>query len=81
MSAISARRKQGSYSTGMPHTTEATLQSAGMLSLIPHLEQNLGTFYPISGMISITNALHKLAERKEPVLFQQPGGKDHSSWG
>ena len=39
-------------------------KAPGMLSLIPHLEQNLGTFYPIGGMISISNALHKLAEKK-----------------
>ena len=56
------------------------LQSAGYAEPDPHLEQNLGTFYPISGMISITNALHKLAEKeRSPFLFQQPGGKDHSS--
>ena len=36
-------------------------QAPGMLSLIPHLEQNEGTFYPKGGMISITTALHKLA--------------------
>lgn len=36
-------------------------QAPGMLSLIPHLEQNLGTFYPEGGMISIANALYKLA--------------------
>jgi phytoene desaturase len=35
----------------------------GMLSLIPHLEQNEGTFYPFGGMISITNALVKLAKK------------------
>jgi phytoene desaturase len=35
-----------------------------MLSMIPHLEQNEGTFYPEGGMISITNALHKLALKK-----------------
>jgi len=39
-------------------------QAPGMLSLIPHLEQNEGTFYPKGGMISITNALHKLALKK-----------------
>ena len=36
----------------------------GMLSLIPHLEQNEGTFYPEGGMISITNALYQLAIKK-----------------
>lgn len=37
-------------------------KAPGMLSLIPHLEQNQGTYYPVGGMISITNALHRLAE-------------------
>jgi phytoene dehydrogenase-like protein len=35
-----------------------------MLSLIPHLEQNMGTYYPNGGMISITNALYELALAK-----------------
>lgn len=39
-------------------------QAPAMLSLIPHLEQNQGTFYPYGGMISITNALYQLALRK-----------------
>jgi len=39
-------------------------KAPGMLSLIPHLEQNLGTYYPLGGMISITNALYKLALAK-----------------
>jgi phytoene desaturase len=39
-------------------------QAPAMLSLIPHLEQNQGTFYPYGGMISITNALHRLALKK-----------------
>lgn len=36
----------------------------GMLSLIPHLEQNQGTFYPKGGMISIPKAMMALAEKK-----------------
>ncbi len=32
-----------------------------MLSLISHLEHNEGAFYPKGGMISITNALYRLA--------------------
>lgn len=36
----------------------------GMLSLIPHLEQNQGTFYPFGGMVSIPNALIALAKKK-----------------
>ncbi len=39
-------------------------KAPGMLSLIPHLEHNQGTFYPKGGMISITNALYKLAIKK-----------------
>ena len=39
-----------------------------MLSLIPHLEQNQGTYYPEGGMISITNSLYKLAKKKG-VIF------------
>ena len=38
-------------------------KAPGMLSLIPHLEQNEGTYYPKGGMISITKALFKLAEK------------------
>jgi phytoene desaturase len=36
-------------------------QAPAMLSMIPHLEQNEGTFYPNGGMISITRALYQLA--------------------
>jgi len=39
-------------------------KAPGMLSLIPHLEQNQGTYYPAGGMISITNALYQLALKK-----------------
>jgi phytoene desaturase len=39
-------------------------KAPGMLSLIPHLEMNLGTYYPKGGMISITNALYQLALKK-----------------
>lgn len=39
-------------------------QAPGILSLIPHLEHNEGSFYPKGGMISITNALYQLALRK-----------------
>ncbi len=43
-------------------------KAPGMLSLIPHLEQNQGTYYPEGGMISITNSLYKLAKKKG-VIF------------
>ncbi len=39
-------------------------KAPAMLSLIPHLEFNTGTWYPEGGMISITNALYNLALRK-----------------
>ncbi len=39
-------------------------QAPGMLSLIPHLELNQGTFYPKGGMISISKALYQLALKK-----------------
>lgn len=48
-------------------------QAPGMLSLIPHLELNQGTYYPKGGMISITNALYQLALKKEVNFhFNQP---------
>jgi phytoene desaturase len=43
-------------------------KAPAMLSLIPHLEHNEGTFYPKGGMISITNALHRLAIKKGVVF-------------
>jgi phytoene desaturase len=43
-------------------------KAPAMLSLIPHLEHNEGAFYPQGGMISITNALYKLALNKG-VIF------------
>jgi len=39
-------------------------QAPGMLTLIPSLEYNQGTFYPKGGMISITKALYQLALKK-----------------
>lgn len=39
-------------------------QAPAMLSMIPHLEINQGTFYPTGGMINITNALFALAQKK-----------------
>ncbi|MFT3909252.1 MAG: phytoene desaturase family protein [Ferruginibacter sp.] len=39
-------------------------KAPAMLSVISHLEHNEGIFYPAGGMISITNALFRLAENK-----------------
>ncbi len=36
-------------------------QAPGILSMIPHLEHNLGTFFPKGGMIDIPNVIYKLA--------------------
>jgi phytoene desaturase len=36
-------------------------RAPGMLSLIPHLEQNQGTFYPEGGMYTIVEAMYRLA--------------------
>lgn len=48
-------------------------KAPGMLSLIPHLEHNEGTFYPEGGMISITKALYQLALKKGVSFhFSQP---------
>lgn len=37
-------------------------QAPGILNIIPHLEQEIGTFFPVKGMHSITASLVKLAE-------------------
>jgi phytoene desaturase len=48
-------------------------KAPAMLSLIPHLEHNIGTFYPKGGMISITKALYSLALKKGVVFsFETP---------
>ncbi len=39
-------------------------KAPAMLSLIPHLEQTEGAYYPQGGMINITNALYNLALHK-----------------
>jgi phytoene desaturase len=33
----------------------------GVLNVIPNLEYNIGTFFPLGGMISITNSIYRLA--------------------
>ncbi len=48
-------------------------KAPGMLSLIPHLEQNQGTFYPTGGMINISNSLYQLALAKGVIFhFDAP---------
>jgi len=59
--------RYGTYNGSNPY------QAPGMLTLIPHLELNQGTYYPKGGMISITNALYQLACKKGVRFhFNQP---------
>tara|TARA_B100000963_G_scaffold148278_3_gene129305 strand:+ start:168229 stop:169701 length:1473 start_codon:yes stop_codon:yes gene_type:complete len=39
-------------------------KTSGIMSLIQHLENNIGTFIPKKGMVEITNSLFKLAKRQ-----------------
>ena len=39
-------------------------KASGMLSVIPHFEHGIGTFYPEGGMSRITKAIFHLAEKK-----------------
>jgi phytoene desaturase len=48
-------------------------KAPGMLSLIPHLELNQGTYYPKGGMKSISDALYRLAIKKGVrFYFERP---------
>jgi phytoene desaturase len=38
-------------------------QTPGIMSMIPHLEMGVGTYFPHGGMVSITNSLEALARR------------------
>jgi len=53
--AVQIFNRFATYNGSNPYTAPA------MLTMIPHLEQSQGTFYPEGGMISITNAVYKLA--------------------
>lgn len=48
--------RYATYNGSDPYQTPATL------NIIPHLEYNIGAFFPVKGMVSITNSLVKLAE-------------------
>jgi len=48
--------RYATYNGSDPYQTPATL------NIIPHLEYNIGAFFPVGGMVSITNSLVKLAE-------------------
>ncbi len=47
--------RYATYNGSSPYKTPA------MMSMIPHLEHNIGTFFPEGGMYGIINALEKLA--------------------
>ena len=65
--AVQLFNRYATYNGSNPYKAPA------MLSLIPHLEQNQGTFYPHGGMINITNALYELAKKKGvQFYFNQP---------
>jgi len=48
--------RYATYNGSDPYQTPATM------NIIPHLEYNIGAFFPADGIIGITNALVKLAE-------------------
>lgn len=56
--AVQIFNRYATYNGSNPYS------APGMLSLIPHLEQNQGTYYPHGGMINIPRALIALAEKK-----------------
>ena len=45
----------GTYNGSNPY------QMSGLYSMIPHLELNIGTYFPVGGMRAIIDSLHKLA--------------------
>lgn len=47
--------RYATYNGSSPYKTPA------MMSIIPHLEHNIGTFFPMDGMFGIVNALENLA--------------------
>ncbi|NMM50290.1 1-hydroxycarotenoid 3,4-desaturase CrtD [Marinigracilibium pacificum] len=50
--------RYATYNGSSPYKTP------GIMSMIPHLEYNIGTFYPAGGMYSIVEKLYELAKRK-----------------
>lgn len=54
--AVQLFNRYATYNGSDPYQTPATM------NIIPHLEYNIGAFFPRGGMVSITNSLVKLAE-------------------
>ncbi len=59
---VQLMNRYATYNGSSPYRTP------GIMSMIPHLEQHYGTFFPRGGMISITNALYERA-REMGVQF------------
>jgi phytoene desaturase len=55
--AVQLFNRYATYNGSDPYQTPATL------NIIPHLEYNIGAFFPKKGMVDITNSLVQLAER------------------
>lgn len=55
--------RYATYNGSDPYQTPATM------NIIPHLEFNIGTYFPTGGMYSITDSLYELA-RRQGVSFQ-----------
>jgi phytoene desaturase len=50
------------YNRFATYNGSSPYQTPGIMSMIPHLEQHFGTYFPTEGMHSITTSLTKLAE-------------------
>ncbi len=61
---FAAKETQQIFNRFATYNGSSPYKAPAMLSLIPHLEQTEGAFYPLGGMISITNALYNLAIKK-----------------
>jgi phytoene desaturase len=59
---VQLMNRYATYNGSSPYRTP------GIMSMIPHLEQHFGTFFPRGGMISITNAMFQRA-REMGVVF------------
>ena len=55
--------RYATYNGSSPYKTP------GMMSMIPHLEQNIGTFFPVGGMRSLVDALYSLAIKLNVTFY------------
>ena len=59
---VQLMNRYATYNGSSPYRTP------GIMSMIPHLEQHYGTFFPKGGMISITNAMFRRAQEMGVVF-------------